>query len=95
MFPRRQATKMLVSEIVILGGFENNRSFIRLINKTFKQTPVSYRRIKVDERKEFGLSGEVTPGLSHSNNIFIKQNYRLIDGKLIRSRLIPTLLRFR
>ncbi|HEY1872018.1 MAG TPA: helix-hairpin-helix domain-containing protein [Chitinophagaceae bacterium] len=40
-------TKKPVLEIMMLCGFENSSSFIRLFKKKFKQTPVSYRRIKV------------------------------------------------
>jgi AraC-like DNA-binding protein len=40
-------TRKSVSEIVMLCGFENSSSFIRLFKKRLKLTPVSYRRIKV------------------------------------------------
>lgn len=40
-------TKKPVTEIAMLCGFENSSSFIRLFKKKFKQTPVSYRRIKI------------------------------------------------
>jgi AraC-like DNA-binding protein len=40
-------TRKSLSEIVILSGFENSSSFIRLFSKKFKQTPLSYRRSKL------------------------------------------------